>query len=63
VALGLATRAAALKQRATPAQAAALDAAYRRLIEPEEMGTLFKVLALAHPALPAPAGLSEGLAA
>jgi hypothetical protein len=24
---------------------------------------LFKVLALAHPALPAPAGLSEGLAA
>jgi NADH dehydrogenase [ubiquinone] 1 alpha subcomplex assembly factor 7 len=63
VALGLATRAAALKQRATPAQAAALDAACRRLIEPEEMGTLFKVLALAHPALAAPAGLSEGLAA
>ena len=63
VALGLATRAAALKQRATPAEAAAIAAACRRLIAPEEMGTLFKVLALAHPALPAPAGLSEGLVA
>ncbi|HWG80891.1 MAG TPA: SAM-dependent methyltransferase [Stellaceae bacterium] len=63
VALGLATRAGALKQRATAAQAAAIDAACRRLLEPGEMGTLFKVLALAHPALAAPAGLSEGLAA
>jgi len=63
VALGLATRAAALKERATPAQAAAIDAACRRLIDPEEMGSVFKVLALAHPSLPAPAGLSEGLAA
>jgi NADH dehydrogenase [ubiquinone] 1 alpha subcomplex assembly factor 7 len=62
-ALGLAARAAALTRRATPAQAEAIAAACRRLIEPEEMGTLFKVLALAHPALAAPAGLSEGLAA
>jgi NADH dehydrogenase [ubiquinone] 1 alpha subcomplex assembly factor 7 len=62
-ALGLAARAAALKRRAKPVQAEAIAAACRRLIEPEEMGTLFKVLALAHPALAAPAGLSEGLAA
>ena len=57
------TRAAALKERATPAQAAAIDAACRRLLEPREMGTLFRVQALSHPALAAPAGLSEGLAA
>jgi NADH dehydrogenase [ubiquinone] 1 alpha subcomplex assembly factor 7 len=61
--LGLDARAAALKQRATPAQLDAISAACRRLIGPEEMGNLFKVLALAHPALAAPAGLSEGLAA
>jgi NADH dehydrogenase [ubiquinone] 1 alpha subcomplex assembly factor 7 len=57
-AIGLAPRAAALLKRATPAQAEAITAACRRLIAPEEMGTLFKVLALAHPALPAPAGFA-----
>jgi len=62
-ALGLARRAAVLTQRATPAQAEAIAAACRRLIDSEQMGTLFKVLALAAPTLPAPAGLSEGLAA
>jgi NADH dehydrogenase [ubiquinone] 1 alpha subcomplex assembly factor 7 len=62
-AIGLAERAGALLRRATPAQAEAIAAACRRLIEPEEMGTLFKALALAHPALPAPAGFAEDLAA
>lgn len=62
-AIGLAARAAALTRRATPAQAAAIAAACRRLIDPAEMGTLFKALALAHPVLPAPAGFAEDLAA
>jgi len=62
-AIGLAPRAGALLRQATPAQAEAIAAACRRLIEPEEMGTLFKALALAHPALAAPAGFAEDLAA
>jgi len=62
-AIGLAERASALLRQATSAQAKAIAAACRRLIEPEEMGTLFKALALAHSALPAPAGFAEDLAA
>jgi NADH dehydrogenase [ubiquinone] 1 alpha subcomplex assembly factor 7 len=58
-ALGLAERASALLRRATPAQAAAIESGCRRLIAPEEMGTLFKALALTHPDLPAPAGMTE----
>ncbi|HYM04576.1 MAG TPA: SAM-dependent methyltransferase [Stellaceae bacterium] len=56
--LGLAERAARLLSNATPAQAAAIDAACRRLIDPAGMGTLFKVLALGNPALSAPAGFA-----
>jgi SAM-dependent MidA family methyltransferase len=57
-ALGIQARAAALKRRATPAQAEAVDAALRRLTGSgaKEMGGLFKAMALAHPALPAPPG-------
>ena len=55
-ALGLGARAAALTRHATPKQAAEIASACRRLIAPKEMGTLFKALALTHPALPAPAG-------
>ena len=58
-ALGLAERAAALVARATPAQAGAIESGCRRLIDPAEMGTLFKALALADPTLPAPAGIAE----
>ena len=58
-ALGLAERAAALIARATPEQVSAIESGCRRLIDPEEMGTLFKALALADPALPAPAGIAE----
>jgi NADH dehydrogenase [ubiquinone] 1 alpha subcomplex assembly factor 7 len=57
-ALGIAERAATLLADATPAQAEAIASACRRVLDPDEMGTLFKVLALAHPALPAPAGLA-----
>jgi NADH dehydrogenase [ubiquinone] 1 alpha subcomplex assembly factor 7 len=46
--LGIRARAQALKS-AAPQQAAAIDAALDRLIGAEQMGTLFKVLALAAP--------------
>ncbi len=57
--LGLAERAAALA-RALPDAAArhAHDAAYRRLTDPAEMGTVFKAMALTAPAAPPPPGLA-----
>jgi NADH dehydrogenase [ubiquinone] 1 alpha subcomplex assembly factor 7 len=58
-ALGIEARKATLLERATPAQAAAITSGCRRLIDPAEMGTLFKVLALAPPRLPAPPGFAE----
>lgn len=54
--LGIATRAAALA-RAAPDRADDIAAAYRRLTAAEEMGRLFKVLALTAPEWPEPAGL------
>jgi NADH dehydrogenase [ubiquinone] 1 alpha subcomplex assembly factor 7 len=45
--------------QAEPAQIASIESGCRRLLDPAEMGTLFKVLALADPSLPAPAGLTE----
>ncbi len=54
--LGIEARAAALKARATPHQAAAIEAALVRLTAPAQMGALFKVMALSAPAWPAPAG-------
>lgn len=57
--LGIQARAALLAQAAGPKVAADIAGQMRRLIEPGEMGTLFKVLALAHPALPAPIGFSS----
>jgi NADH dehydrogenase [ubiquinone] 1 alpha subcomplex assembly factor 7 len=59
-ALGIAERAEQLLRHATAAQIAALESACRRLLDPGEMGTLFKVLALAYPSLSAPAGFAEG---
>ena len=50
-ALGMELRAAQLKQHATPDQAAAIDAAFKRLTAPEDMGTLFKVMAVSSPNL------------
>ena len=62
-ALGIATRAARLKQKATPAQAAAIDEAVGRLTATEArgMGALFKVLALTDPGLESVPGLHARL--
>src|SRR3546814_4630456 len=57
-ALGIGERAAVLKRRATEAQAADIDSAVALLTGADGMGTLFKVLAFAHPALGAPAGFA-----
>jgi SAM-dependent MidA family methyltransferase len=45
--LGIKQRAARLKANATPQQAAAIEAALARLTAPDQMGDLFKVLAIA----------------
>ena len=50
-ALGIEVRAARLRQGASADQAADIDAALRRLTGAHGMGTLFKALAIAHPAL------------
>ena len=56
LALGAETRLAALLRQADPNQRRTLKSGLRRLIDPQEMGTLFKVLAVTSPGLPAPAG-------
>ncbi|KAF0117818.1 MAG: hypothetical protein FD149_1003 [Rhodospirillaceae bacterium] len=55
--LGILTRAERLLAQADPAQARSLVRGVRRLIDDAEMGHLFKVLGLAHPALPCLPGL------
>ena len=57
--LGIAERASALKARASEAQRAAIDAASARLIAPDQMGTLFRVLAVGDDRSAAPAGFSD----
>jgi NADH dehydrogenase [ubiquinone] 1 alpha subcomplex assembly factor 7 len=54
-ALGIDVRAQALAARA-PEQAEAITAAKVRLVADDQMGALFKVMGLAHPAWPEPAG-------
>ena len=49
--LGIGQRAERLKANATPQQAADIDAALARLTADDQMGELFKVLAIAHPTL------------
>jgi NADH dehydrogenase [ubiquinone] 1 alpha subcomplex assembly factor 7 len=56
IALGITAREAALLKNATPEQQSAIRSGCRRLIEPAEMGTLFKVLALTQQSGPVPAG-------
>jgi NADH dehydrogenase [ubiquinone] 1 alpha subcomplex assembly factor 7 len=56
LALGAEARLQALLAGATPAQRPALESGVARLIDPAQMGTLFKVLAMTSPDLPAPAG-------
>jgi SAM-dependent MidA family methyltransferase len=59
--LGIEARAAALKRRATPAQAHDIDAALARLTGagPGGMGELFKALCITDPDLPPPPGLAK----
>jgi SAM-dependent MidA family methyltransferase len=56
-ALGIDARVTALA-KAHPARLDELRGARDRLVEPAQMGRLFKVLALRHPAWPAPAGFA-----
>jgi NADH dehydrogenase [ubiquinone] 1 alpha subcomplex assembly factor 7 len=60
-ALGAELRLQILLRHAAPNRRATLEAGLRRLIEPAEMGTLFKVLAMTSPDMPAPAGFADGL--
>jgi NADH dehydrogenase [ubiquinone] 1 alpha subcomplex assembly factor 7 len=54
--LGARRRLAALAARAAPGQRIALEAGLARLMNPGEMGELFKVIALVSPGLPRPPG-------
>jgi NADH dehydrogenase [ubiquinone] 1 alpha subcomplex assembly factor 7 len=57
--LGIAQRATRLKANATPQQAADIESALARLTAPEQMGELFKVMALADPKLAALPGFDS----
>ena len=57
--LGIAQRAARLRANATPQQAADIVAALTRLTAPDQMGELFKVLAIADPKLGALPGFDR----
>ena len=56
--LGIEARAATLRARATPSQAAAIEAALVRLTAPAQMGILFKAMALSARGWPEPAGFA-----
>jgi NADH dehydrogenase [ubiquinone] 1 alpha subcomplex assembly factor 7 len=57
--LGILQRAESLKARANTSQRAAIDAALARLIASDQMGTLFRVLAVGDGRSTVPAGFSE----
>lgn len=57
--LGILERAQSLKRLANPEQARAIDAALARLIAPDQMGTLFRVLAMGDDRSAQPAGFSD----
>jgi len=60
--MGIAARAAALG-RHHPDRIEEIGTAYRRLTSDEEMGSLFRVMAMTHPRWPAPAGFLSTAAA
>jgi NADH dehydrogenase [ubiquinone] 1 alpha subcomplex assembly factor 7 len=60
-ALGAGLRLAALSARTEPAQRGSLESGVNRLLDPAEMGDLFKVMALVSPGLAMPAGFSSGV--
>lgn len=49
--VGIERRAERLKSKATPQQSADIDSALARLTAPDQMGELFRVMAIAHPKL------------
>ena len=55
-ALGIDARAEALKAKATPQQAVDVESALARLTAPDQMGRLFKALALTAEGAPVPPG-------
>lgn len=57
--IGIERRAAALKARATAMQQQEIDRALARLIAPDQMGTLFRVLAVGDGRTESPAGFSD----
>jgi NADH dehydrogenase [ubiquinone] 1 alpha subcomplex assembly factor 7 len=57
--LGIEQRAAKLMESATPDQAVLIRSGCRRLIDPREMGTLFKVIAITRNTEPTPPGFAE----
>jgi SAM-dependent MidA family methyltransferase len=57
--LGIEARAAILAGGQPPDRIAAIEGGMRRLIDASEMGNLFKVVALAHPALSQPPGFAD----
>ncbi len=57
-ALGIELRANTLLASAPPARRRQITSALDRLIAPDQMGILFKVLAIAHPEAPVPAGFA-----
>lgn len=57
--LGIRQRAERLLAAARPEQAEEIESALRRLIDPTEMGALFKAMTITHPAMPIPAGFEE----
>ena len=54
--LGINIRRNRLKNSSTEAKGREIDSAWRRLTKPEEMGSLFKVIALTQAGTPVPAG-------
>lgn len=57
--LGIAERSEVLKRKASPEQARTIDAALVRLIAPDQMGTLFRVLAMGDSKSAPPVGFSD----
>jgi len=57
--LGIKLRGLQLAKGKSPETARSIESGIRRLTEPEAMGALFKVIALAHPALATPDGFQQ----
>ncbi len=58
-ALGIGARLAALSERASPAQRRQHESGVERLLDPAQMGDLFKAVALVSPRLPTPFGFES----